>query len=466
MPDALSAASSAPFAAAGSATAGSLRRLAIRGAIWTMFGFGASHCLRLGFNLIVTRLLYPELFGLISLVFTIVSGLAFFCDLGITPAVVRDPKGGEPAFLNTAWTMQIMRGIAISAGCLLLAWPVSRFYGDHRLLWIVPVIGLSNIGLGFNSTSLFTLKRNMQVRPLVIMEIGTQILSGAVMVVWAWLSPTIWALIAGSLSSTIIRVVWSHLLHRGASDRLAWEPAVVRELLRFGRWIWISSILAFLASQIDRLILGKLITWQMLGIYGIAAAIAEVPRGLTMALNSDVIFPAYARSLHLGRAELRARIIRHRWRLLVVMALGIAGLTVLGDGVVHFLYDKRYAAGAFMLPLLALGIWPSALASTIDSSLTAIGQPRYAASANLYKILFTAIGLPVGFRLMGTAGAVLVVAMNDLPYYGQIAYGVWREGLSSWAQDLKATALLLAIIGLALMARSAAGFGIPFRYPF
>jgi len=466
MSDSVSAVSGAPSVAAGETSPASLKRLAIRGAIWTMFGFGASHCLRLGFNLIVTRLLYPELFGLVSLVFTIVSGLAFFCDMGITPAVVRDPRGGERDFLNTAWTMQILRGLAIGAGCLLLAWPASWFYKDHRLLWIIPMIGLGNVGFGFNSSSLMRLKREMQVRPLVTIEVGTQFLSGLVMVVWAWMSPSVWALIAGTLISNVIRLTWSHLLNGQTSDRLVWKPDVVSELLVFGRWIWIASILGFLASQIDRLILGKLMTWQMLGIYGLAAAIAEIPRNLTMSLNSDVIFPVYSRSTHLGREELRARIIRHRWRLLVVMALAIASLTVVGDAVIRVLYDKRYAAGAWMLPILALGIWPSALASTIDSSLTAIGKPRYAAGGNLSKILFTAIGIPLAFRIMGEAGAVLVVAMNDLPYYGQIAYGLRREGLSTWAQDLKATVLLLAIMALALMARSGLGFGTPLREPF
>ena len=328
------------------------------------------------------------------------------------------------------------------------------------------MIGLGNIAFGFNSTSLLTLKRSMNVRPLVMIEIGVQLVAGVIMVIWAWRSPTIWALIAGALSANVIRAVWSHLLDRGTRDRFAWKPDVVRELLRFGRWIWISSILAFLASQCDRLILGKMITWQMLGIYSVAAALAEVPRSLTMALNSDVIYPAYARSIHLGRAELRDRIIRHRWRLLVVMAVGIAALTVVGDAIIRLLYDKRYAEGTWMLPLLALGIWPSALANTIDSSLTAIGKPRYAAFASLYKVLFTVIGIPLGFRMMGDMGAVLVVAMNDLPYYGQMLYGLRQESLSTWTQDLRATLLLLAMLALALTVRSGLGFGTPFRNPF
>ena len=98
MPDTLFPGGGAPPVVASGEAPGSLKRLAVRGAIWTMFGFGANHVLRLGFNLIVTRLLYPDLFGLMSLVFTIVMGLTFFSDVGVAPAVIRDPRGDDRGF--------------------------------------------------------------------------------------------------------------------------------------------------------------------------------------------------------------------------------------------------------------------------------------------------------------------------------------------------------------------------------
>jgi len=143
------------------------------------------------------------------------------------------------------------------------------------------------------------------------------------------------------------------------------------------------------------------------------------------------------------------------------MACGIAALAAGGDILIRVLYDKRYAAGTWMLPILALGLWPSLLSKTIESSLAAIGKPRYAAFGDLFKVLFTAIGIPLGFSMAGTAGAVIVVALNDIPYYVQIAYGLWREGLNSFAQDLKATAFLAGLLSLALAARLLFGAGIP-----
>jgi hypothetical protein len=77
------------------------------------------------------------------------------------------------------------------------------------------------------------------------------------------------------------------------------------------------------------------------------------------------------------------------------------------------------------------------------------------------------IGLPLGFYLMGgsqgygLAGAITVIALNDIPFYGPIVYGLWREGLSSVVQDIKATALFLALLTIMLISRYALGFGLP-----
>jgi O-antigen/teichoic acid export membrane protein len=219
--------------------------------------------------------------------------------------------------------------------------------------------------------------------------------------------------------------------------------------------------LTFLAFQIDRLILGKLFTLQMLGVYSIATMIAELPRALVLAILRNVVFPAVSKSAGLPRPELRLHVLRYRRPLLAAMAFCITALVAGGDLLVFSLYDKRYAAGAWMLPVLALGVWPSLLARSIDPSLAAVGKPRYSAYGNLLKLLFTAIGIPLGFSMAGTAGAVIVVALNDIPYYAQVAYGVWREGLDGFAQDLRATALLAAVLSLAMGTRFLLGIRIP-----
>jgi O-antigen/teichoic acid export membrane protein len=69
--------------------------------------------IRFGSNLIITRLLLPEHFGLMALVTTFLVGLALFSDTGVGPNIIQNPKGEEPIFFNTAWTVQAIRGVLL-----------------------------------------------------------------------------------------------------------------------------------------------------------------------------------------------------------------------------------------------------------------------------------------------------------------------------------------------------------------
>jgi O-antigen/teichoic acid export membrane protein len=125
------------------------------------------------------------------------------------------------------------------------------------------------------------------------------------------------------------------------------------------------------------------------------------------------------------------------------------------------LYDKRYDQAAWMLPLLAIGVWPNMLSQTIDQALYAIGKPGYATIGNLFRFLYNVIGIPLGFAHFGIPGAIIIVAMNDVPFYFVIIFALFREGLSSINQDIKATLIFVGLVGLLVYGRWLLGFGLP-----
>src|ERR1700677_394636 len=122
-----------------------VRELAVRGVAWTAVGFGGAQVLRFAFNLILTRLLYPELFGLMALAFTVITGLNLFSDFGTAAIVVCNPRGADREFLNTVWTLQILRGFVLAAVLFVVASPVAAFYRDSRLEWVISNIGLTSV---------------------------------------------------------------------------------------------------------------------------------------------------------------------------------------------------------------------------------------------------------------------------------------------------------------------------------
>ncbi|HWE37795.1 MAG TPA: oligosaccharide flippase family protein [Isosphaeraceae bacterium] len=435
-----------------------LRRSAARGALWVVAGYGLGQALRFGNNVVLAKLLAPEYFGLMGLVFTFLGGMKLFTDIGVGTSIIRDPRGDEPEFLDTAWTLQILRGLGLWAVAALLAYPLARFYGEPRILALLPFVALTCIVAGFNSTRLFRLNRHLELGRLARFELATQAASLAVMLAWAWLSPTIWALAGGSVAASVIYMVASHRLERGRC-RLAWEPAAMRRIVSFGKWILLSTAIMFLAEYSDRLILGKLVPLETLGVYGIAVALAEVPRQLSIAVSGKVVFPAISRFIHLPTAEVVARIRRSRRLLLAAWGAGLVAMVVVGDLPIRVLYDRRYQQAAWMVPILALSLWPRILCNTVEPALFAVGRPQYMTLANVVRLLFTAIGIPIGFVYLGLPGAILVLALNDLPYYAVMNVSLRRERMGVTTQDLTATLLFAAALAAAAAARWAVGFG-------
>ncbi len=424
-------------------------------------GQGGSQAFRLAGNLILTRLLVPELFGLMALVNTFIVGVSLFSDIGIRPSIIRSPRWNDPVFLNTAWTLQVIRGCWMWIGSCLIAWPVSQFYEDSRLLWLLPMVGLSLLIGGFNSTSLAVLNRKLELRTLTQLEIATQLISLVVMIVWAYFYPSVWALIAGNLLSSVLKMGLSHRLGSRMAHRIVWEKEAVQEIISFGRWIFVSTAMTFLAWQADRLILGRLFSLEMLGIYTVAFTMADFPRQIIQKMSRLVMFPIISQYIHLERSQLRAKILKKRWLIVVGLAGLITMLAGFGDLIIDFLYDERYEAASWMLPILAVGLWPLLLSASIERSLEAIGQPKFLAFGNFSKFIYMVLLLPFAYDLYSVFGAVIVVAFNDVPVYIAVNYGLWKENLTGMGQDFQATILLIIFLSIVLIGRKLLGLGLP-----
>lgn len=439
----------------------SLKKLVIRGTLWTLIGYGGSQGLRFIGNLILTRLLYPDLFGLMALTNIFIIGLQLFSDLGTSWSVVQNKRGDDPAFLNTAWTVDVIRGFVLWGGCFIIAWPIAKVYHHPELVWLIPIVGITTLFSGFESTAVAQLERQLNVKKQVVFELTTQAVGLAVMIAWAAIAPSIWALVFGGLTATFLKMVWSHTLFPGSSNHFAWEAAALKDLLASGRWIFVSTALTFLAEQSDRLMLGDIFSLRLLGVYGIALTLSDMPNQVVMTISSKVIFPAISKSIDQPRETLFPKILRNRRLFLLASLILVLLLAGFGDLLITTLYDDRYLDAAWMLPILALGIWPRMLSQTNQPYLFAIGKFQYTTYGNCLRLLCTVLGIGLGSQYFGNVGAVVGVALNDLFYYLAVNYGLLQEGFNSLYQDLLATLLLLGGLALVVIGRLHFDLGFP-----
>jgi O-antigen/teichoic acid export membrane protein len=129
------------------------RRMVLQNSVVEVLTYGATQALRLGSNLILTRLLFPEAFGLMVVVGIVLFGLTMLSDVGILQAVIQNPRGDDEDFLNTAWTLQIMRGGLLCVLTWCIAYPASLFFDKPELFGLLLAAGGQLVIAGFESRS-------------------------------------------------------------------------------------------------------------------------------------------------------------------------------------------------------------------------------------------------------------------------------------------------------------------------
>ena len=256
----------------------------------------------------------------------------------------------------------------------------------------------------------------------VAKNLVSQGVGAAAMIGWALLSPSYWALAVGAVASPIVKAVLSHVAIAGPRDRFGWDGPSARALAKFGRWIFISTMMAFLAGQSDQLIFAKLIPIELLGVYSMAAMVAMMPPTLFGVIEHRIIFPVYS-AVHRDGRELASAFNRVRSPFLVGSGVICASLIASGPALIDFMYDDRYREAGWMLQVLMLGTWLNLLEMTYGAVHLATGRAQWVAAASFAKVVGIVLGVTVGHHVAGFAGAVVGFSLSELARYAVLATG-------------------------------------------
>ncbi len=385
----------------------SLAARAIRSGGWTILGYGGSQALRLASNLILTRMLFPEAFGLMSLVWVFLQGLSNLSDMGVTQSILQSKRGEDRAFLDTAWTIQVLRGVFLLILTWALAVPAAAFYDAPELAEILPVVGLTLLIMGLFPTKKDSANRHLALGRITMIDLSAQVIGLVVGVAIAWATGSVWALVANAVTTTVMQLIFYYIFLPGAINKPRWDKPAAGELIHFGKWIFLSTAAGFLLSQGDKIVLGKHLSLGALGVYNIGYFLASFPLLLGGMLMRRIMIPIYREKPPSESAENRAKL--HKMRML--LSGGLLGLLTLfaliGVWLVAALYDPRYALAGGVVVLLAVMQIPQVIALTYDQAALAAGDSRGFFLLAATRAALMMVGLMIGASQYGLTGALL-----------------------------------------------------------
>lgn len=436
-----------------------LKERVLRAGSWALSGFVLTQVIRLGSNIILTRLLFPEAFGLMAVVYVLMTGLVMFSDLGISQSIIQNRRGDDPDFLNTAWTVQILRGVLIWLMALVIAFSLplavsmnwvaeGTVYANPSLPWIWAVYSFVAIIQGFESTKVAWAYRNLQVKVLTQIELLGQLAALVVMVTWASLFHNLWALVVGAITTGLVRCFAGHAWLPGTANKIHWEREAAKEILHFGKWVFFLSIIAFLAASSDRIILGAYLTPTQMGLYSVAFLLSGAFTDLFNSMLTKTAYPAICEVVR-ERPENIAKVY-HRLQLIAdCFVFGIAGLLfVVGVEVVNLLYDQRYQDAGPILVILSFGLIAARYAVVYQFCL-AVSAMRHLFVANAVRLVTTIVAIPVGFGMAGFEGALIAIVLSQFAGWPVALHFKAQHGLIDLKKELVGLPVfvLAAVVG-------------------
>lgn len=406
----------------------SLVERAVRSSLLTVLGFGTYQGLRLLSNLLLTRILFPEAFGMMALVTVFLVGLSMFSDMGVAPAIMQSKRGDDPDFLDTAWTLHIIRGGVLWVAASVLAYPLSLIYAEPELAWYLPVSALTLLITGFNPTKFETANRHLRTGRVIVVEIATQVVGLIAAITLAWLTQSVWALVVSGIVSALAQLLFMHILIPGRGNRWRLEKAAAHELMHFGKWIFLSTLCGFLILQGDKVILGKYLSLDQFGVYNIGYFLASFPLLLGTMVIRRVVIPVHRESPPRVSRENFLRLRKMRFIATAVLMAMLLSVAALGIWLVDLMYDERYLmAGAVVVALACMQV-PQIIVLTYDQAALAEGDSQRFFVLSAARAAAMTLGLLLGFELAGLFGALIAQGVAMIVIYPVVIWLARKQG--------------------------------------
>jgi O-antigen/teichoic acid export membrane protein len=396
------------------ADAGSLRARIFRSGIWVGLSASLGSILNFVRSIVLARLLTPEMFGLMGIAGIAIRTIETFTRPGIAPALIASKRAFDEA-AATAFTLLVARGLLLAVLLAGVAPLVARFYENEQLTLILQVLALVFVIGGLNNIETIARQKEIDFRSLTYLALASNFLGTVAAIAAAFWLRNVWALVIGQIATVSFNAILSYRFVAGRF-RFTLDRAMAGELVTYGKFITGSSIMMFVAAEIDTAVLGKLVGLEMVGLYVFAFTLANLATAQISKSVSSVMMPAYSKlqgdTLALRRAFLRSL----SFVMYLVMPI-CAGLMLVAEPLIVFIYGNRWAPAAEALRILSLyGLFRS-LASFSGYLFEGIGKPRNAFYIGAFRLAVVATLIVPMILWLGLVGAAIAATCGVVAEY-------------------------------------------------
>jgi lipopolysaccharide exporter len=384
------------------------RRMA-RGAAWMIGLRFVDRLIGLFSMIILARLLVPADFGLVAIAMAMVAVVDDLADFGFEMALIQNQEADRSHY-DTAWTFNVIRGLAASVILALLAHPLALFFEDPRLNEVLLALSISPFLAGFYNIGTVAFRKDLTLNKEFIFRIVPRLIGVIATIVFALAWRNYWALVVGTLTGISVRLVLSYLMH-GYRPHMSFSA--FGDIMGFSKWMLMTSIADMVSQKAGTFTIAKILDAASLGIFSMSGQIANMASQELIAPIKQALFPGYAKLAH--DIVLLKKAFLDVYGMLVLIALPAAiGIGLTAEFFVPLLLGPKWDEAIPVIEILVISGGLRSLSSHVRPVYLALNRPHLGAYASVGRAVVYLPALAFALVEYGIKGAAVAHAFGHV----------------------------------------------------
>lgn len=429
---------------------GELKRKTLSGIKWVTLAGIAQRIIATFTTIVLARLLSPADFGMFALAMVMIDGFGIFKSLGFDTAMIRRDEDISKA-ANTAFFLIPAMGLFLFLFLLTVAPLGAKFLGNSSIANIIRALGFLFVISCFGKIPQTILYREMKFQYKSIAEVSCQIAFSISAIILAFNKFGVWSMVIAYLLKILIQVSIEWYFS-GWKPKFEFDKKIAWDMFHFGKYVMASSVALFLYSNLDNIIVGKLLGVTVLGYYAIGRNLSNILVGIFLNKVSTIMFPAYSK-IQKDTEDLKKVMLRGLKYISIIALPFSVILFMFAPDILKILFGEKWLPAAEIVKVLAFAGFLNCLGTAIWPIFLARGKSKADFQVNaLQAVLFFILIFPLAssFKLFGVGLAVLISTMVSF-FVGIIrikrVIGLRIKNLfESLKLSLLATSLMLLVI--------------------
>lgn len=389
---------------------GTLKK-AIHGGKWMAFNALFQQIFTLISFPILARLLTPEYFGVMSLLFVAPSILNLVTNIGFEFTLIQSKEDAKK-YLNEAWTLGILRALIIFAVIFFSAPLIANFFHIEKAVWAVRLSGIFSLIAALGNVAQLYFFKDINFKKIFIRDVFGSVFYAAVSIGLAIFYKSFWPLFFGYVGQYAWGAAITYALHE-YRPRLSFKFRKLKELLGYSKWIFGQNLIINAIPMIENGVIGRLIDASGVGLYTRAKSLAVLPSSPLFGIFDKVTYPAYAK-IQDSFEKIKEGLVKSLELLFFLTVPFILIFMEAGRRIILIFLGEKWIGIDALLKILLLAVTINVLTILSGPIFNAVGKPKIQFYINLVNIatlvpLFLLLAPPYG-----TGGVAIGVLINSI----------------------------------------------------